>query len=71
MKLLKMTSLTKKLSRLIIISFVLIFFISSGIISVSYYTYFENMMADKLSQSTYVASHSNVQSFFGQFEEKR
>ncbi|WP_270739926.1 helix-turn-helix domain-containing protein [Massilioclostridium coli] len=64
MKLLKMTSLTKKLSRLIIISFVLIFFISSGIISVSYYTYFENMMADKLSQSTYVASHSNVQSFF-------
>ena len=64
MKLLKMTSLTKKLSRLIILSFILIFFISSGIISISYYTYFENMMAEKLSQSTYVASHSNVQSFF-------
>ena len=41
----------KKLSLLIVLVFVLIFIVSNAIIDVSYYTYFEHMMADKLSQS--------------------
>lgn len=56
--------LTKKLSLLILLSFVLIFLISNITISISYYKYFEHMMADKLSQSVSVASFSNTQSFF-------
>lgn len=54
----------KKLSLLIVLVFVLIFIVSNAIIDVSYYTYFEHMMADKLSQSVEVASSSYTQSFF-------
>ena len=49
---------------LIVLVFVLIFIVSNAIIDVSYYTYFEHMMADKLSQSVEVASSSYTQSFF-------
>ena len=54
----------KKLSILIVLVFILIFIVSNAIIDVSYYTYFEHMMEEKLSQSVSVACSSYTQSFF-------
>lgn len=60
----KKLSLFKKLSLLIILAFISIFFISNVIIGVSYYNYFEDMIAEKLSQTVKFASFAHVQSFF-------
>lgn len=59
-----MSKVFHKLVSFIIIAFVLIFIVSTAIIGISYYRYFEGMMADKLNQSVSVASYSYVQSFF-------
>lgn len=57
-------SLNKKLSIVIILTFLFIFFVSNLIIDFSYYNYYENMMADKLNQTVSVASSAHFQSFF-------
>ena len=59
-----MNKIFRKLARLIIFAFVLIFLISNAIISLSYYNYFEKMMAAKLTQSVSTSSTAYIQSFF-------
>lgn len=57
-------SLNKKLSIVILLTFLFIFIVSNIIIDLAYYSYYETMMADKLNQSVSVASRSHFQSFF-------
>ena len=57
-------SLNKKLSIVILLTFLFIFIVSNIIIDLAYYSYYETMMADKLNQSVSVASRSQFQSFF-------